>query len=173
MRTFTPRRTNFPSFKKNRTSPQEKSPSLYGMVVFFSAKRERRERTWKPFIPLGEHACMDPHMHKYTHTHMYTKKMRRRGRQRVAALVVMQDARRGMKAVCPPPSLEPSSPSDRHHPTSFPHPFSQLPRWQAGGRTSFPRLTAGRRGEGNENNEIQRSSVTVCSSRLLTRICIT
>lgn len=71
MRTFTPRRTNFPSFKKNRTSPQEKSPSLYGVVVFFSAKRERRKRTWKPFIPLGGHACMDPHMHKHTHTHVH------------------------------------------------------------------------------------------------------
>lgn len=40
-----------------------------------------------------------------------------------------------------------------------PIPFS-FPFQMASRRTSFPRLTASRRAEGNENNEIQRSSVT-------------
>ena len=41
-------------------------------------------------------------------------------------------------------------------------PFSSLciPFQMASRRTSFPRLTASRYAEGNENNEIQRSSVT-------------
>lgn len=60
--------------------------------------------------------------------------------------VVMQDAKGDEP--CPPPQST--------------IPFSSLciPFQMASRRTSFPRLTASRYAEGNENNEIQRSSVT-------------
>lgn len=47
------------------------------------------------------------------------------------------------------------SASSVNHPLPFSFPFQMASR-----RTSFPRLTASRHAEGNENNEIQRSSVT-------------
>lgn len=65
--------------------------------------------------------------------------------------------RRGMNGARPRRS-HPANPSDHHRTPATPgHPF---PTQMASRRTSFPRLTAGRRAEGNENNEIQRSSVT-------------
>lgn len=54
----------------------------------------------------------------------------------------MQDAKGDER--CPPPQ------------STIPYPSPFPSRW----RTSFPRLTASRHAEGNENNEIQRSSVT-------------
>lgn len=151
-------------------SREEKSPSPIRGRWYSSPRRERCERAWKSFIPLGGHACVVPHTYKYTHTRKTRKRgkerERVRARDRIASLVVMQGTRRGMRAVCPPSSRE-------SHPTVTPgfhlilSLFSEPSRWQAGGgRTSFPRLTAGRRGEGNENNEIQRSSVIPYAGRV-------
>lgn len=120
------------------------------------------------------------HTIKHTHTHTHTCKgeeERRRGAAengspRCHAGCAKGDEARPLLAG----AIQPHPTATRITSLSPPlpqQPSPPPPRWQTGGRTSFPRLTAGRRGEGNENNEIQRSSVTVCSSRLLTRICIT
>lgn len=73
--------------------------------------------------------------------YMRIKREREKGED--SRFVVMQDAKGDER--CPPPQSS----------IPFSFPFQMASR-----RTSFPRLTASRHAEGNENNEIQRSSVT-------------
>lgn len=125
---------------------------------------------WKPFIPVErEHACVHTHTYIYIHViinmeqrrvrtsaenvvqretsslsrtyYMRIKREREKGED--SRFVVMQDAKGDER--CPPPQSS----------IPFSFPFQMASR-----RTSFPRLTASRHAEGNENNEIQRSSVT-------------
>lgn len=140
-----------------------------------------RERGSYLSLWVGTRACAPVATHTYTqlkHTHTCKGEEERRrgaaenGSPRCHAGCAKGDEARPLLAG----AIQPHPTATRITSLSPPlpqQPSPPPPRWQTGGRTSFPRLTAGRRGEGNENNEIQRSSVTVCSSRLLTRICIT
>lgn len=63
----------FPASKKKPHVTTGKKPRLFargaGGILFYEG-REHRERTWKPFIPLGGHACVDPRTQRHTNTHV-------------------------------------------------------------------------------------------------------
>lgn len=188
---FTLRRANSLYFTKKKTAHIEGKKEENSIPsadrgwrrVFFSAKRTPRKSVEAIYPSRGGHACVKPHpyihrsMHEVDEEEVEGETERGRGWQSSRCHAGCAKGDEGDGALARPllvGAIHPlrASLSRLSSRPSVPPSF-QLPRWQAGGRTSFPRLTAGRRGEGNENNEIQRSSVTVCSSRLLTRICIT
>lgn len=167
----------FPA-SKNRMSGEEKSPSPIRGRWYSSPRGERCEWAWKSFIPLGGHACVDPH--KYTHEE--DKEARKRGIERkregdrTASLVVMQDARRGMRAFRPPSSQESHlTVTPGFHLTPPPLPLFRAIQMASRRRAHFISASYSRPARRRKWKQWDTAVIryTVCRSRLLTRICIT